>query len=196
MKMIKLITSAFILPVLICCSTENGKGQQKVAQVNQQKAGTLPATIKKADSHDEQEFRKLFKSLTESLKKKNVNNVAPLLNFPFYTSHKEAANGLGAASDAISTTEFNRYKTAIFNADVMRLLPLCKEDNLSEIDDKTDEIYYRSLKKLTDPGSKMYEAYMQYPETNTQAESYFGFVFGKVNGKFKTLSTYAKWPVK
>jgi hypothetical protein len=145
---------------------------------------------------DEQEFRRVLESLKQNLRKKSLKNVSDLLNYPFYTSHKQASNGIGIPDDPINLSEFNTYKSAIFNTDVMRILPLCKEDNLSEIDDKTDEVYYRSLKKITDAGSKMYEVYMQYPERDTQAESYFSFIFGKVNGKFKMLATYAKWPVK
>jgi hypothetical protein len=52
------------------------------------------------------------------------------------------------------------------------------------------------LKKITICKSKMYEIYFQYPEKNTQSENYFAFVFGKVNGQFKVLSTYSKWPIK
>ena len=196
MKVIKTLTILIGLPFLICCTTENGQVQGKV-QIEQDQVLNDKAA-KQFSKHltDEQEFRTLFENLKNSLKKKNLNNVVSLLNFPFYTSHKEVSNGVGIPVDPISLAEFNTYKSSIFNADVLRVLPLCKEDNLSEIDEKTDEVYYQSLKKLTDSGSKMYEVYMQYPETSTQAESYFSFIFGRVNGKFKILSTYAKWPVK
>ncbi|MFW0714718.1 hypothetical protein [Pedobacter sp. N23S346] len=196
MKAIRILTILIVLPFLICCTTENGQVQGKEHKEQDQVLGE--ATAKQLSKHltDEQEFRMLFENLKNNLKKKDLNNVASLLNFPFYTSHKEVSNGVGVPIDPISLAEFNTYKSAIFNADVLRVLPLCKEDNLSEIDEKTDEVYYQSLKKLTDSGSKMYEVYMQYPETSTQAESYFSFIFGRVNGKFKMLSTYAKWPVK
>ena len=196
MKVIKTLTILIVLPFLICCTTENGQVEGK-EQIEQDQILNDTAT-KKTSKHlsDEQEFRTLFENLKNSLKKKNLNNVVSLLNFPFYTSHKEISNSVGIPIDPISLAEFNTYKSSIFNADVLRVLPLCKEDNLSEIDEKTDEVYYQSLKKLTDSGSKMYEVYMQYPETSTQAESYFSFIFGRVNGKFKILSTYAKWPVK
>ncbi|GGI29468.1 hypothetical protein [Pedobacter mendelii] len=194
MKTSHIIFSLAILHVLISCTPESGNGQKTIEIKKDNKASL--ATANAITINDEQEFRKLFKILTESLKRKNLSNIETLMNFPFYTSHAEASNNLGAATDPIGGNEFQKYKTTIFNADVMRLLPSCKEENLSEIDSKTDELYYKSLKKLTDPGSKMYEAYMQYPEKDTQAESYFGFIFGKVNGKFKALATYAKWPVK
>lgn len=196
MKAIRILTILIVLPFLICCTTENGQVQGKEHKEQEHVLDDAPA--KKLSKHltDEQEFRTLFENLKNKLKKKDLNNVVSLLNFPFYTRHKEVSNGVGIPIDPISLAEFNTYKSAIFNADVLRVLPLCKEDNLSEIDEKTDEVYYQSLKKLTDSGSKMYEVYMQYPETSTQAESYFSFIFGRVNGKFKMLSTYAKWPVK
>ena len=187
---------AIFLPFLICCTSENGRGQQTVNKSADQKLHQSSQKPPLVRLTDEQEFRKTLENLKGTLKQKNLKKIASLLNYPFYTSHKEVPNGIGIPADPISLIEFDSYKSAIFNADVMRILPLCKEDNLSEIDKKTDEVYYQSLKKLTDTGSKMYEVYMQYPESNTQAESYFSFIFGKVNGQFKILSTYAKWPVK
>jgi len=193
---IRTLVVVIILPFLICCTSENGQGQQTVDKNKDQKLRQSLQKPSLATLTDEQEFRKTLEDIKETLKQKNLKKIGSLLNYPFYTSHKEVPNGIGIPADPISLKEFDSYKSAIFSADVMRILPLCKEDNLSEIDEKTDEVYYRSLKKLTDTGSKMYEVYMQYPESNTQAESYFSFIFGKVNGQFKMLSTYAKWPVK
>ncbi|MDQ0636508.1 hypothetical protein QF042_000073 [Pedobacter sp. W3I1] len=197
MKRANISVIVLVLSLFICCTPESGNGQ-KVSAINttEVKKTTVESKVIPDRLDDEKEFRKLFKTLNENLKKKNINGLAALMNFPFYTSHAELDNGMGAASDPISKTEFKNYKNLIFNHDVLRLLPHCREDNLSEIDEKTTEIYYKTLKKLTDPGSKMYEVYMQYPESNTQAESFFGFVFGRVNSQFKTIATYAKWPVK
>ncbi|OWK72597.1 hypothetical protein [Pedobacter sp. AJM] len=196
MNWIKNLTAIVVLPFFICCTTENGRGQQMMNKQADQKSHRSLSEKPLTSLSDEQEFRRVLESLKQNLRKKSLKNVSALLNYPFYTSHKQASNGIGIPDDPINLSEFNTYKSAIFNTDVMRILPLCKEDNLSEIDDKTDEVYYRSLKKITDAGSKMYEVYMQYPERGTQAESYFSFIFGKVNGKFKMLATYAKWPVK
>lgn len=196
MKGIRKLTALMLLPFLICCISENGSGQQKIDKNFGQQAIKASSKHPSTGLSDEQEFRRTLDKLKENLKSKNLKNLALLLNYPFYTSHQEVSNGMGKPDDPINQAEFNNYKSEIFNADVIKILPQCKEDNLSEIDDKTDEVYYQSLKKLTDSGSKMYEVYMQYPESNTQAESYFSFIFGKVNGKFKMLSTYAKWPVK
>jgi len=197
MKRANISFIVLVLSLFICCTPESGKGQ-KVSAINtaEVKKTSVESKVIPNRFDDEKAFRKLFKTLNENLKKKDINGLAALMNFPFYTSHAELDNGMGAASDPISKTEFKDYKTLIFNRDVLRLMPQCREDNLSEIDNKTTEVYYRTLKKLTDPGSKMYEAYVQYSETNTQAESFFGFVFGRVNGQFKTIATYAKWPVK
>lgn len=158
--------------------------------------GTATNVTNRPAINDEQEFRSLFKKFKIALAAKNIDAASEMLRFPFFTSYNQQENGMGAASDPISYMEFADYSKAIFNDDVLSLLPKCKEDNLSEIDGNTNEHYYKSLKKITDPGSKMYEAYLQYPEAHSNAESFFGFVFGRVNGKFKAIAVYAKWPVK
>ncbi|RPD43286.1 hypothetical protein EG028_03030 [Chitinophaga barathri] len=96
----------------------------------------------------------------------------------------------------VSRQEFNSYRENIFNRDVLRLLPDAKEGELSEIDARSPEDYYKLLRKCTDRATKMYEVYMQYPEKNGTAENYFAFVFGRVKGQYKVIGYYAKWPVK
>lgn len=179
------------LAIIISCTLGN-KQKAEVAP-KEAKAGMV---VKTAPIKDGQAFRKTLQALVEALKKKNLDNIDVLLHFPFYTSHADAGENMGVATDPVTAAEFPTYKSAIFNADVMRILPLYKEDDLSEIDGTTTEPYYRSLQKATDPGSKMYEVYMQFPERGTQAESFFGFVFGSVSGNFKILAVYSKWPMK
>lgn len=88
------------------------------------------------------------------------------------------------------------YYEALFHADVKRLLPGTTEDELNEIDLKTDDPYYQALQKLCDANSTLYEAYLQYPLKGRAAASYFAFVFGRIHGKYKVIAYYAQWPVK
>jgi hypothetical protein len=197
MKNLRMIIGLFLLPCCICCTYSDGKSQTNTVDHTLNKNEQRKLVAKPNAIHnDEQAFRSFFNQFVKHLSKKDINGLAPLMNFPFYTNHQSVPTGMGVAADPITTAEFSNYSNAIFNQDVVRLLPASKDDNLSEIDEKTDEIYYKSLRKLTDPGSKLYEAYLQYPEPNNQAESYFGFVFGRVNGKFKVIASYAKWPIK
>jgi hypothetical protein len=176
---IHLILSLAVLPVLSSCTHRPGNEQIETSAVT-----------------DVKEFNRLFKEITESLKRNELDHLETVMNFPFYTSRIDNGDASDAPTDPIPATEFQTYKSAIFNAGVIRILPRYKEDDILEIDSKTNDAYYKSLRKLTDADSKMYEVYVQYPERGTQAESYFAFVFGKVKGEYKILATYAKWPFK
>jgi hypothetical protein len=176
---IHLIFSSAVLLLLTSCTPRQGNEQRKTSTVT-----------------DAQEFSLFFKAITESLKRSDLDHLETMMNFPFYTSRTDNGDSSGEPTDPIINTEFQKYKSAIFNPDVVRILPPYKENNILEIDSKTNEAYYSSLRKLTDAESKMYEVYIQYPESGTQGESYFAFVFGKVKSEYKVLATYAKWPVK
>ncbi len=123
-----------------------------------------------------------------------------MLYFPLQTAQQWTNDDLenmqiDRESGKVSRQEFNDYRRHIFNRDVQRLLPDAGEDALSEINEGGED-YYKTLRKCTDKGSKMYEVYMQYPEKNGGAENYFAFVFGRVSGHYKVIGYYAKWPVK
>lgn len=143
---------------------------------------------------DEEAFRQTLAKLKMLLKSKKIDAAATALNFPFFTARTNEGSGLPI--DPIASKDYPIYKNDVFNADVVRLFPACTEDQLSEIDLNTDDPYYLSLAKLTDRGSHLYEVYFQYPEKGTNAESFFGFVFGRVQGKYKAIGMYGKWPVK
>jgi len=155
-----------------------------------------PSLASKPAANDEQEFRSVLSQLRTVLKKKNLTKASELMNFPFFSSRASLNDKSGPAIDPISIGEYPEYINDIFNTDVVRLLPSYSEEQLSEIDLKTDDPYYSSLAKLTDSGSHLYEVYFQYPESGTNAESFFGFVFGKVKGKYKAVGMYGKWPIK
>jgi hypothetical protein len=176
---IHLIFSLAVLFLLTSCTRSQGNDQRRTNAVT-----------------DVQEFSVLFKAITELLKRNDLNHLETLMNFPFYTSRVNKGDAADAPTDPITASEFNEYKSAIFNADVVRILPQATEDNIIEIDSKTNDSYYKSLRQLTDAESKMYEVYFQYPESGTQGESYCAFVFGQIQGKYKVLASYAKWPVR
>ncbi|WP_443944864.1 hypothetical protein ACJVDH_18385 [Pedobacter sp. AW1-32] len=145
----------------------------------------------------QENFNTFFKKFKQNISTKNFKTLQSLMHFPFYTGKSSPENqNRETAKYPISSTEFSTYQTTIYHQDVIRLLPVTPMGNVSEINTNTDDPYYQHLRKTSDKGSKMYEVYLQYPEQNTQAESYFGFVFGKVNGKYRVLAYYAKWPVK
>jgi len=145
---------------------------------------------------EEQEFRIFFKRFSAVVASKKIKELAGMMHFPFYSGHFENETGMGTPSDPLSQVEFLDNGLKLFTRDIWKLLPLSKEDDLSEIDKETSEIYYQTLWRITDKGCRMYELYRQYPEQNTKAEAYFAFVFGKVDGKYKAIALYSKWPLK
>lgn len=141
---------------------------------------------KTAVSTDEQLFKTAFGSFKTAVEQNNQDQLKSMVNFPLQTSKEE-----GSLTQADFHTQYN----AIFTADVRRLLPKAGEDNVAVVDTANMENYYRNLRKVTDKDGKLFEVYTQFPEKNTNAENYFAFVFGKVNGEYKAVGYYSKWPV-
>jgi hypothetical protein len=159
---------------------------------------TVNSVIKKSianSADDKQEFKAFFAQFKASLKKGEIGTMPTMMHFPFYTCRFQNDDGYTLPRDPVTLAEFKEYATLIYNNDVLRLLPLCRDEDIIDVTGK-NELYYKELQKATDINSKLYEVYMQYPETSTQAESYFGFVFGRVKGTYKAIAHYAKWPVK
>lgn len=189
MKRLTILFLLFILPLLSLACNPVSKEEGTIEGKTENKKETAV--------NDEQEFYALLKNFKKELAAKNSSGLSKLMNFPFYTSQQQLENGsTGIVADPIDVQDFKTYQKSIYNTDVVKLMPASGNENLSVIEDSTDEAYYRSIRKLTDKGSKLYELYMQYPEQGNQAEGYFAFVFGKVNGKYRALAYYAKWPVK
>lgn len=194
MKMVTKISYAFMLALMV--SACHGGASKAETATDAERSIMSSNTMVPVTGDDEKDFRRLLETFKTALVKKDFKAAASLMHFPFYTSNGSQGKQVGAAEDPILFKEFSTYQSDIFNTDVLRLLPKYTEQNLSEIDDKTDDTYYKSLKKKTEQGSKLYEIYFQYPESDTQAESFFGFVFGKIDGKYQAIASYAKWPIK
>lgn len=164
--------------------------------VAQTTGGTPPSV-----STDEQKFRTAFSGLQQAVQGDNQELVKSFIRFPLQTARQWTNEDLknmniDKAAGNVGANEFSEYYSKIFHADVKRLLPKAGEENFSQIDDKIGEDYYKTLQQGTDPDSELYEVSMQYPEKNGSAESYFTFVFGRVQGEYKVIGYYAKWPVK
>ena len=149
---------------------------------------------------DEQQFRQFFIAFKTAIKNNNQSAVKSMLYFPLQTQPQWSNEDMKSvtinpAARLITKEEYPKYQNVIFTKDAIRLIPQATEDNLSEIDNHTDEGYYNTLKKATDNGSTLYELQQQYVQDNGKETSY-GFVFGKVQGKYKVISFFSPWPVK
>ncbi|GEP96135.1 hypothetical protein CCY01nite_23950 [Chitinophaga cymbidii] len=163
-----------------------------------QTTGGTPPSI----STDEQKFRTAFSGFLQAVEGDNQELAKSFIRFPLQTSrqwtNEDLKNGnINKTAGNIDANEFAKYYPKIFHADVKRLLPEADEENFSLIGGKKiEEDYYKTLQQGTDPDSELFEVSMQYPEKNSAAESYFTFVFGRVQGEYKVIGYHGKLPVK
>ena len=154
----------------------------------------------KAAKNDEQQFRVFLKEFKAAVQQKNKKQLALMINFPLQTLPQWTSEDLKSTTvkpeeGLVTESEYPQYADALFTKDVMRLIPKSKEADLSEIDTANPEDYYKTVGKVTDKGSTLYELQQQYEQDNGKETSY-GFVFGKVKGKYKIISYFCPWPVK
>jgi hypothetical protein len=144
---------------------------------------------------DEIRFKGMLKAFHAAVKANDVRQISNMIKFPLPTNVSSQDLENGVPTDLISKQELKKYYAQMFHAKVVRLMPRYKYDDISEVSSSSGR-YYTLLQKVTDKGSKMYELYIQYPEDQSQSESYFSFVFGQVSREYKVIGYYAKWPVK
>lgn len=162
---------------------------------------TLPKDTAAAKA-DEKQFDSFFEKFQQAVRRNDEATLKGMLQFPFQTAPQwtsedyrdKAVDKVGARVDS---SEFHQYYNAIFSGDVKRLLPRMKSEDVTELEDVANNDYYATMQRLTDKGTPMYEAYSQFAQQrNPQQELFFGFVFGKVNGTYKAVSFYSRWPAK
>jgi hypothetical protein len=150
--------------------------------------------------NDEQQFRAFLKSFKAAVKQNNKKQLMAMLNFPLqtlpqWTDEDLKSGSINPAEGLVTEGEYPQYAAVLFSKDAVRLIPQSKEDDLSEIDMATPENYYKTVGRVTDKDSKMYELQQQYVQSGGKETSY-GFVFGKVKGQYKIISYFCPWPVK
>jgi hypothetical protein len=143
---------------------------------------------------DEIRFKGMLKAFNAAIRANNLEQMSTMIKFPLPTNVSSQDLENGVPIDHISKQDFKKYYAYIFHPKVVKLVPLSKYDGICEVTSSNGN-YYAILKKLIDKGSKMYELYIQYPEDQSKAESYFSFVFGQVSGQYRVIGYYAKWPV-
>jgi ABC-type amino acid transport system permease subunit len=147
------------------------------------------------NNRDESAFRLALKNFQAAVLHNNFAKAGSILHFPLSTAKADQGYGRELPADSISETEFERYKNAIFNQDVCRILPKLGNQAIRGLKGNEDS-YYIALSKAIDQGSRMYELYAQYPARGEGSESYFAFVFAKIKGRYKVVAYYSKWPLR
>ncbi|TCD01388.1 hypothetical protein [Pedobacter psychroterrae] len=144
---------------------------------------------------DRAAFSLAMKDLQSAIRAKNFVKAGVYFHYPFFTAKEDQANGKELPVDPIDKKEFDNYKNDIFHKDVCRILPKLGLEAVSEVTEHKDS-YYTVLREHTDPNTRLYELYAQYAGESGASESYFGFVFGKIKGRYKILAYYGKWPLR
>jgi len=178
-----------------CKGSTSVNNEAKPVQVKQQQNAESQTV-----NNDEKEFRQFLKAFKQGVKNGDKQKLITYLNFPLQTQPQWSNEDLKAttinpADGLITKQEYPQYAGDIFTKDAIRLIPASTEDNLVQIDNDTNESYYKTLKAVTDKGSTLYELQQQYVQVNNKETSY-GFVFGKVKGHYKVISYFCPWPVK
>ncbi|MRG45528.1 hypothetical protein GFS24_10405 [Chitinophaga sp. SYP-B3965] len=187
----KFLFSCLCLGVLACNNNNSKQASSTSIPATEDTLAQMPGSgAKTSVSTDEQLFKTAFGSFKTAVEQNDEEQVKSKVNFPLPTSKDDVKGG------ELSARDFHSGYNHIFNADVRRLLPKAGDDNIAEVDTNNQEAYYQQLRQMADKDSKLFEVYTQFPEKNTNAESYFGFVFGKVKGEYKAVGYYSKWPVK
>lgn len=169
--------------------------------VRQVAVDTLPKDTA-AGKADEKLFDTFFARFQQAVRRNDEAALKGMLQFPFqtapqWTSEDYKDQAVDKVSARVDSNEFHQYYNAIFFEDVKRLLPRMKSEDVTELEDVANNDYYHTMQRLTDKGSPMYEAYAQFAlPRDPQRELFFGFVFGKVNGVYKALSWYSRFPAK
>ncbi|MBD1391654.1 hypothetical protein [Mucilaginibacter glaciei] len=197
----RFVIIASLIPVMYACNgSEAGNRKRDSATVAISNDTVAARYATKDTGTDEQQFRLFFEKFKSAAKANGKTQLVQMFNFPLqtlpqWTNDELKSNPVDVKSGLITVNEFPQYYGDIFTRDALKLIPLSKEDDLSEIDKTTAENYYLTLKVITDKGSTLYELEKQYTEDNGK-ETSFGFVFGRVNGTYKVISYFRPWPLK
>ncbi|RAJ08643.1 hypothetical protein LX64_01297 [Chitinophaga skermanii] len=195
---------SFCLLVLLIACNNNSSRQEKLPAPSStlpEYTDTLTRAADTTGTSDEQNFLTTFTAFQAAVKTNSVHDITSFIHFPIqtgmqWTNADVQAGKVNKLATAVSSEAFTKYYHDIFHDAVRRIIPQATSDELHEIDKNINEDYYISLRQAVDKNSRMYEVYEQYPEPNGTADSFFGFIFGRVQGKYKVLAYYGKWPVK
>ncbi len=183
-----------LLQILACCTllacgnnrTNKHPEQTAIPPTEdsvEQTTGANPPAV----STEEQQFKTFLASFTEAADGEHDTLLRGMIHFPLPVDN---------AGTEVKKAEFRSHEKQIFNGDVLRHLPAVTDENITEIEENNPTAYYKKLRAVTDGGSKMYEVHKEYPDQNSNKQSFFTFVFGKVDGTYKLIGYHRNIPVK
>lgn len=139
------------------------------------------------------------------LKTAIVNNDQPrllnMIHFPMQTQlmWMNESQAIDEKVGLLSKEEFPKYyRKSFFDKEQRRVLGYEQGDEVYPINLQSDQAsnYYQRLSEGTDPGTLLFNYYLQWGRPDGRGDYWFGLVVGQIKGEFKLLSYYSKWPVK
>lgn len=204
----------FLILLLLCFSMACNRGGGSIDVVQHQDTiapnpGTQAQNLNTiAQQPDTAAQLKEVKTFLIKLKTAIATNDKPALlnriHFPMQTqlmwrNDEQSAQEIDPKNGLITKEEFLKYNgKELFDKEQQRVLGYELGDDVSAINLQTDQAsnYYKSLISETDPGTTLFNYYLQWERPDGRGDYWFGLVIGKIKGEFKVLSYYSKWPLK
>jgi hypothetical protein len=190
---------ALLFLMLSCQSGEKKNAKLSPAADTLQTAKKPPGISKDTvrESAEVSAFFESFKALVKSHQKDKIAKVVyfPLQTLPIWSNDELKSAPIDFKAGLVEKSEFNTYYKDLFSQDAVKQIALASMNDISRVADDIADDYFKQLKKLADENTSLFELFIQYAPSNGN-ETSFGFVFGKVNGKYKALSYFSPWPVK
>lgn len=145
------------------------------------------------------ELRTFFGRLQELVAQDRLDELKAMIAFPLQTLYWiDGADSLTAEEKQMGIMgeeAYDDYKNELFYEPVWTYLPEASETEVRQIDVLASGAYYKDLQQKLDANSPIYEYYRQYTLDGKVGGDFFAFVFGKVDGQYKIVGYYSKWPV-
>lgn len=189
LKLMKKLIYVLACGALLACGNSKREKQPQQTAVPPtedsavQTTGANPPPV----STDEQQFRAFFGTFQNAVAGTHDTLLQGMIRFPLSVDN---------TGTELKQAEFKSRESQIFNGDVVRLLPTAGDAHITEIGEDNSTTYYKKLRAGTDPGTGIYEVHMEYPDQNSNKQSFFTFVFGKVGGQYKLIGYHRNMPVK
>lgn len=124
-----------------------------------------------------------------------------LIHFPLQTQlmWMNDAEAIDEKSGLLRKEEFPKYyRKSFFDKEQRRILGYELGDEVYPVNLQNNQAsnYYQRLSQETDPGTLLFNYYLQWERPDGRGDYWFGLVAGQIKGEFKLLSYYSKWPVK
>lgn len=140
-----------------------------------------------------------FRRLQQLVANDGLEEIKTMIAFPLQTLYWIDGDDSLSVEDKqkglMPADAYEQYKNDLFYEPVWTYLPQASEMEVRQVNVASSGSYYKALQKKLDANSPIYEYYRQYTIDGKVDGDFFAFLFGKVNGQYKIVGYYSKWPV-